>query len=106
MRAKNEVIFEILERNEVRKLANLPLLSVTDEFDKISKAEKRQDFLIWQQANPALLLTVKETVLQEFRRDLQDPGWVPRGYLSGGGAGYGLAVEKKMWEHFNDSTIA
>ena len=101
MRTKEELINEIGDRNKVRAEAGLPLVSVPKELERISKAELWQDFCDWYKANPLLRAKVAEEVLQTFRKDLRDPTWVPRGVLSGGAWGYGLALQKKMhqiWE--------
>ena len=101
MRTKEELINEIENRNKARAEAGLPLVSIPKEVEKISEAERYRDYTDWYNANPTLRAKVGEEVLQTYRKDLHDPTWVPSGWLSGGRAGYSLAVQKRMhqiWE--------
>jgi hypothetical protein len=100
MRTKEELIREIEDRNKARTEAGLPLVSVSEEVAKISEAERYRDYCDWYNASPHLK-RIREEVLAEERRFRHDPNWVPRGHLSGGGAGYAARVSEKMhqiWE--------
>jgi len=94
MRSKEELINEIEARNEVRREADLPLLSVAKEIDRISTAELRQDYLDWYNTTP-LRAKVAASILQECRDERHDPNWIPHSYLNGGGD-YSARVDKKM----------
>ena len=94
MRNREEITREGESRNEFRAEVGLPLVSVPKQVEKIYKAELWQDFCDWYETDP-LRAEVAEEVLQEFRKARDNPAWVPRGYLNGGGA-YGHRVQERM----------
>ena len=61
----------------MRAEAGLPLVSVPNEVEKISKAERYRDYTDWYNANSTLRAKVADEVLQTYRKDLHDPSWVP-----------------------------
>ena len=92
MRAKEELIREVEDRNKFRAEVGLPLVSVPKEVEKIHKGELWQDFRDWCETYP-LRAQVAEEVLQTIRKEIGDPTWVPRGVLSGGG--WDTAIESR-----------
>ena len=52
MGTKEELIREIEDRNKARAEAGLPLVSVSQEIEKISKAELWRDYCDWYKTSP------------------------------------------------------
>ena len=99
MRTKEELIREIEDRNKARVEADLPLVSVPKEVERIYEGELeqecRQDFHVWCEAHQDLCKKIAEEVLQAFRKERGNPTWLPRGLLNGAWA-YGSEVRERL----------
>jgi hypothetical protein len=73
---------EIAERNEARKEARLPLLSVPRELRRMKHAADAEKFRNFAKAHRS---RIYEKTLARVRRQCGDPQWAPTGVLSGGG---------------------
>ena len=85
---------EIEKRNSIRAEAQLPLLSIFEEMEKLRRnynAARWQAFL-----NSPLRIRVYEKMLVRERRRRGNPAFTPAGMLSGGGWSFSIRVERRM----------
>ena len=77
MRPKEELIREIENRNKARAEAGLPLVSVSKEVEKISKAELRiwRDFCDWYKAPHCGLRLPRKSYRRTARTCVTRPGF-------------------------------
>jgi hypothetical protein len=86
-------LVEIARRNELRREANLPLLSIPKELRRLKKQEELEEFERFQAA-------YREAVWQEVlkpRREAEGPNWRPS-WIEG--VAYQTQVNKILWEQF------
>jgi len=71
---------EIVRRNELRRQASLPLISVAQEFRRLKTIESSQDFANFAERFRS---RVQTKVLARIRRQVGDGDWKPNGALQG-----------------------
>ncbi len=92
---------EIEARNVIRKEAHLPLLDVAKELahlEQVARAREIENFV----RNSPLRTRVQAKCLFLIRKRREEPDWIPRGFLSGGGLAFSLGVDRVMrnlWKH-------
>ena len=88
-------IQEIRARNDLRREAGLPLLSISAELRKKVRAVQLERRDSEWRSSP-LRKMVEAEVLEEQRIARGDPGWVPSGILSGGRLAFALEVRRRV----------
>ena len=88
-------LLEIARRNEIRREANLPLLSVVKELRRMKEQERLEEFERFQEAYGKV---VWEEVLKPRREAEGNPNWVPS-WIEG--VRYQTEVYKTLREQFD-----
>jgi hypothetical protein len=86
---------QIERRNQIRREASLPPVSVSAELRKLYEHQRWVDFEHFLQTSP-LRSRVEEKLLKRIRRQIKNPDWKPTGMLSGSGLFFHLRVRKVM----------
>jgi hypothetical protein len=86
-------LVEIARRNEIRREANLPLLSVAKELRRMKRQEDLEEFERFAAGRRTAVL---EEVLRP-RREAEGPNWRPS-WMEG--VSYQTQVNKILWERF------
>jgi hypothetical protein len=86
-------LLEIARRNEIRREANLPLLSIAKELRRMKDQETREEF---ERFEAAYGKAVWEEVLKD-RREAEGPNWRPS-WMEG--VRYQSEVSKILWGQF------
>jgi hypothetical protein len=87
-------LLEITRRNELRREANLPLLSIAQELRRMKDQETRGEF---KRFEAAYARAVWEKVLKPRREAEGNPNWRPN-WMEG--VSYQTQVRKILWEQF------
>jgi hypothetical protein len=85
---------EIARRNEIRREANLPLLSISKELRRMKDQETREEF---ERFEAAYGKAVWNKVLKQRREARGNPNWLPS-WMEG--VSYQTQVRKILWEQF------
>jgi hypothetical protein len=84
----------IVERNRIRETAQLPALSVEEQFQRMKAAYDQNRFEEFMRS--PLKEVVEQKLLARMRKRGGDPEWLPTGFLSGGGYLFYVRVRKIM----------
>lgn len=90
---------EVEERNLLRAAANLPLIDLDDELEKVGAINYEKCFEEFFETSP-LRQAIEAQVLAEMRRENGDEQWRPAGMLGGGGMLFYTRVRNAMIELF------
>jgi hypothetical protein len=83
-------VLEIARRNEIRREANLPLLSIAKELRRMKKQEELEEFSRFEAAYGK---AVWQEVLKARRVTQGNPNWME-------GVSYQTRVNKILWDQF------
>lgn len=90
-------IEEIRSRNDLRREAGLPLLSISAELrKKVQAVQSARRESEWRSS--PLRKVVEAELLAEQRIARGDPAWVPSGILSGGRLAFAMEVRRRLVE--------
>jgi hypothetical protein len=84
---------EIAERNDARREAGLPLLSVPKELRRMKEVADAEKFRNFAKAHRK---RIYQKMLARVRRQCGDPQWAPTGMLSGGGLWFDALVDQQL----------
>jgi hypothetical protein len=86
---------QIERRNQIRREAMLPPVSVSAELRKLYEHQRWVAFENFLQTSP-LRSRAEQKLLERIRQQIENPSWKPTGMLSGGGLAFHVRVREVM----------